>query len=271
MNELKIFENPEFGKVRTIEDGDKFLFCGSDVARALGYSNPRDALRRHCKGVVKCDTPTDGGLQQLSFIPEGDVYRLIAHSKLPNAEKFESWVFDDVLPTIRSQGMYITPAKVDELVGNPDILLKIITNYKLDHDARLEAERKVSEQQKIIAEYRPKVMFANSVSASDDCILIGTLAKLMCQNGFNIGQNRLFALLRQDGYLMTGGERHNLPTQKSMDLGLFKVLERTIINADGSVKIVNTTVVTGKGQQYLMGKYLRLEKEIASEVKEGVL
>lgn len=271
MNELKIFENPEFGKVRTIEDGGKFLFCGSDVARALGYSNPRDALRRHCKGVVKCDTPTNGGLQQLSFISESDVYRLIVHSKLPDAEKFESWVFDDVIPTIRSQGMYITPTKVEELVADPDVLLKIITNYKLDHDARLEAERKVSEQRQIIAEYRPKVMFANSVSASDDCILVGTLAKLMCQNGFNIGQNRLFALLRQDGYLMTGGERHNLPTQKSMDLGLFRVVERTIINTDGSVKIVNTTVVTGKGQQYFMDKYLRLEVQIVSEVKEGAL
>lgn len=274
MNELKIFENPEFGKVRTIEDGGKFLFCGSDVAKALGYLNSRKALSDHCRYVTKCYAPHPQNPNkqiEMSFVPEGDVYRLIAHSKLPNAEKFESWVFDDVLPTIRNQGMYITPAKVDELVGNPDILLKIITNYKLDHDARLEAERKVSEQQKIIAEYRPKVMFANSVSASDDCILVGTLAKLMCQNGFNIGQNRLFALLRQDVYLMTGGERHNLPTQKAMDLGLFKILERTIINADGSVKIVNTTVVTGKGQQYLMGKYLRLEKEIASEVKEGVL
>ena len=108
MNELKIFENPAFGQVRTIEENGKVLFCGSDIAKALGYSNPRDAITRHCKGVVKRDTLTAGGTQQLSFIPDGDVYRLITHSKLPSAEQFESWIFDEVIPSIRKTGGYIT-------------------------------------------------------------------------------------------------------------------------------------------------------------------
>lgn len=110
MNELKVFENPAFGQIRTVEEDGKVLFCGADVSAALGYSNPRDALRRHCKGVVKRDTLTEGGLQQISFIPEGDVYRLITHSKLPAAEEFEKWVFDDVLPSIRKTGGYINPS-----------------------------------------------------------------------------------------------------------------------------------------------------------------
>lgn len=105
--QLKIFGNEAFGEIRTLETDDgKVLFCASDVASALGYSNKRDAISRHCKGVVKCDALTNGGKQSLSFIPEGDVYRLIAHSKLPKAVEFESWVFDEVLPTIRKTGSY---------------------------------------------------------------------------------------------------------------------------------------------------------------------
>lgn len=248
MNELKIFENPEFGKVRTIEDGGKFLFCGSDVARALGYSNPRDALRRHCKGVVKCDTPTNGGLQQLSFISESDVYRLIVHSKLPDAEKFESWVFDEVLPSIRKHGAYVTPSTLEQMIADPDTAIRLFTALRDEREQRikLETEAKVNQ---------PKVFFANSVSASDDCILVGTLAKMMRQNGTPIGQNRLFALLRKDGFLMQGGERHNLPTQKAMELGLFKIKERTITSADGTVRLIQTPVVTGKGQEYFINRY----------------
>lgn len=112
MNELQIFSNPAFGEVRTLEEHGKPLFCGSDIAKALGYSNARDALSRHCKGVVKRDTPTTSGNQGMSFIPEGDVYRLITHSKLPAAEQFEHWVFDEVLPALRQNGTYsVTPEK----------------------------------------------------------------------------------------------------------------------------------------------------------------
>ena len=128
MNQMEIFKNPEFGSIRVIEENGKYLFCGTDIAVALGYSNPRDALRRHCKGVVKRDTLTEGGPQQLSFIPEGDVYRLIVHSKLPSAERFEKWVFDEVLPTIRKHGAYLTKEKLWEVATSPEALLKLCSD-----------------------------------------------------------------------------------------------------------------------------------------------
>ena len=128
MNQMEIFKNPEFGSIRVIEENGKYLFCGMDVAAALGYSNPRDALRRHCKGVVKRDTLTEGGPQQLSFIPEGDVYRLIVHSKLPTAERFERWVFDEVLPSIRKHGAYVTQEKLWEVATSPEALLKLCSD-----------------------------------------------------------------------------------------------------------------------------------------------
>ena len=126
MNQMEIFKNPEFGSIRVVEENGRYLFCGTDVAAALGYSNPRDALRRHCKGVVKRDTLTDGGPQQLSFIPEGDVYRLIVHSKLPSAERFERWVFDEVLPSLRRNGIYITDPLVRQFARDPDFAHAVV-------------------------------------------------------------------------------------------------------------------------------------------------
>ena len=137
MNDLQIFNNPEFGEIRTLEDKDEVLFCAADVARALGYSNPRDAIRRHCKkGVAKHDILSNGGMQSFSFIPKGDVYRLIAHSKLPAAEKFESWVFDEVLPTIHKHGAYMTPETLEAAILNPDTMIKLCTALKDEQDKR---------------------------------------------------------------------------------------------------------------------------------------
>lgn len=130
MNELKIFENEEFGSLRTMEIDGKIYFCGSDVAKMLGYVNPRKALIDHCKGVTKWDTPTKGGIQFLSYIPESDIYRLIAHSKLPNAVKFESWVFEDVLPSIRQYGAYLTPDTLEKAILNPDFIIQLATSLK---------------------------------------------------------------------------------------------------------------------------------------------
>ena len=129
MNNLSVFENAEFGKVRIIVENGKPLFCGSDVAKALGYTNQRDALNRHCKGVVKRDTPTNGGMQEMSFIPEGDVYRLITHSKLPSAERFEKWVFDEVLPSIRKHGAYVTEATMDNIINDPDFGIRLLQEH----------------------------------------------------------------------------------------------------------------------------------------------
>ena len=134
MNQMEIFKNPEFGSIRVIEENGRYLFCGTDVAAALGYSNPRDALRRHCKGVVKRDTLTAGGTQQLSFIPEGDVYRLIVHSRLPSAERFERWVFDEVLPTIRKHGAYITPEMLWKAATTPETLMKLCSDLLAERE-----------------------------------------------------------------------------------------------------------------------------------------
>lgn len=141
-SQTKVFENPEFGKVRTFMEDDKILFCASDVANALGYSNPRDAVIRHCKGVVKHDILTSSGCQTVSFISEGSVYRLIAKSKLSTAEKFESWVFDEVLPSTRKHGAYMTEETIQRTLTDPDYLIQLATVLKEEKAKRLEAEKK---------------------------------------------------------------------------------------------------------------------------------
>lgn len=248
MNGIKIFENAEFGSVRTLEAAEgKILFCGADVAKALGYSNSRKALSDHCKekGVTKRDTLTNGGVQALTYIDEGNVYRLITHSKLPTAERFETWVFDEVLPSIRRHGLYAT----DELLNNPDIAIAAFTALKEEREHRKALEEKVEQD-------KPKVLFADAVETAKTSILVGDLAKLIKQNGVDIGQKRLFEYLRENGYLIKSGSSKNMPTQKSMELQLFEVKERTINNPDGTIRITKTTKVTGKGQTYFINQFL---------------
>ena len=166
MNNLQIFNSDRFGEIRTVEDGGKVLFCGSDVANALGYTNTRKALSDHCKGVTKCDTPTNGGNQTLNFIPEGDVYRLITHSKLPAAQEFEHWVFDEVLPTIRRNGAYMTDSTLEQALTSPDFLIKLATKLK-------EEKAKTAELQAKVERDKPKVLFADAVETSKSSILVG--------------------------------------------------------------------------------------------------
>jgi anti-repressor protein len=247
---LQIFFNTEFGRVRTTEIDDKPYFVATDIANALGYTNPRDAVLRHCKGVVKRDTPTSSGTQQMSYINEGDVYRLIMRSKLPSAERFESWVMDEVLPSIRKNGGYIAG---QETMTDDELLAKalMVANNKI-------AERdRIIEHQKAKIEYdRPKTIFADAVAISNTSILVGDLAKIICQNGVQIGQKRLFAWLRDNGYLMKNGSSYNMPIQRYVQQGLFEVKERSIQNPDGSVRITITPKVTGKGQLYFVNKFL---------------
>lgn len=247
---LQIFNNEEFGRVRTTEIYDKPYFVATDIANALGYTNPRDAVLRHCKGVVKRDTPTSSGTQQMSYINEGDVYRLIMKSKLPSAERFESWVMDEVLPSIRKNGGYIAG---QETMTDDELLAKalMVANNKI-------AERdRIIEHQKAKIEYdRPKTIFADAVATSNTSILVGDLAKIICQNGVQIGQKRLFAWLRNNGYLMKNGSSYNMPIQRYVQQGLFEVKERSIQNPDGSVRITITPKVTGKGQLYFVNKFL---------------
>lgn len=244
---LQIFKNEQFGEVRTIEEDGKILFCGSDCAKALGYSRANDAISQHCRYTVKHRIPTkQGNIADISFIPEGDLYRLITHSKLPAAEKFESWVFDEVLPSIRKHGMYAT----DELLNDPDLLISVAQELKKEKELRRELQEKVEQD-------KPKTLFADAVSASSTSILIGELAKILKGNGYNTGEKRLFAKLREEGYLIKRkGTDYNMPTQKSMELGLFEVKETAITHADGHVTVNKTTKVTGKGQQYFIDKFL---------------
>lgn len=250
-SEVQIFTNGTFGNVRVVIDGDKTLFCGSDIAKSLGYARPADAITAHCKGVCVLPTPSAGGVQNTKFISEGDVYRLITHSKLPAAEQFEHWVFDEVLPSIRKHGLYA----VDELLADPDVAIKAFTALKEEREKRKAFELKVMED-------APKVLFANAVETARNSILIGDLAKILRQNGVKTGQKRLFEFLRKEEYLMKQGTSYNMPTQKAMELGLFEVKERTIKNSDGSTMLVRKTMVTGHGQTYFVNKFLSAETEV---------
>ena len=257
MNELKIFTNTEFGELGAMEIDGKTYFPATDCARMLGYANPRDAIARHCRGCVKHDgvtmTKNQHGTEtaqtvEMNFIPEGDLYRLITQSHLPEAERFEHWIFDEVIPSIRKHGLYATDATVDNILADPDFGIRLLTQYKAERAARMDLEAQTALD-------RPKVLFADSVAASEQSILIGELAKILNQNGLDIGQNRLFDQLRTDGYLCSHGERRNLPSQRSMDMGLFEIKERIVNNHDGSIRLTLTTKVTGKGQIYFVNRY----------------
>lgn len=239
--------------VRTIENDGRVLFCGKDVAVALGYKDPTNALKQHCRGVAKHHPIVDvlGRTQDARFITEGDLYRLVASSKLPTAQNFESWVFDEVLPSIRKRGGYLTPEATAEALTDPDFIIRLATDLKAERAklAQLEEARKAE---------RPKVLFADSVATSDSTILVGDLAKILKGNGMEIGANRLFARLREDGFLIRRkGTDWNMPTQRAMELGLFKIKESSHIHSDGHVTISKTPKVTGKGQTYLVNHYLK--------------
>ena len=248
MNELKIFENPEFGKVRMMVINNEPYFVGKDVAEMLGYTNTNKALSDHCKGVTKCYIPHPQGNSTLevNIIPERDVYRLIMRSKLPSAERFEEWVVGEVLPSIRKHGAYMTEQTVEKALTSPDFLIQLATNLKKEQEARMKAEATLAEQ-------KPKVLFADTVSGSKTSILVGQLARLVKQKGLDIGQNRLFKWLRDKGYLM---KNKNEPTQRSMDLKVMEVKERTVNNPDGSTRITRTPMITGKGQIYFVDRLL---------------
>lgn len=250
MNDLQIFKNPAFGEVRTLQEGDTILFCGSDVAKALGYTNPTKALADHCKGIVdrRCNDSL-GRLQDTKFIHEADVYRLVFRSKLPNAERFTDWVTVEILPAIRKHGMYATPDTLEKLISDPDTTIKLLQEIKSEREKRMALQAKSEAD-------APKVLFADAVSASHTSILVGDLAKLLRQNGVEIGQNRLFQRLRDEGYLIKDGERRNMPTQRYMDSGLFQIKETSINNPDGSIRVTRTVKVTGKGQQYFINRYM---------------
>lgn len=251
MNELQTFNFEEL-PLRTMNiDGEPY-FVGKDVAEVLGYKRTADAIREHVesedKGVGKIQTP--GGMQNVTIINESGLYSLIFSSKLESAKRFKRWVTSEVLPSIRKHGVYATDNVIENTLNNPDYIINILTEYKKEKEHNLTLEKQVKEN-------KPKVLFADSVAGSDNSILVGELAKLLKQNGIDVGQNRLFKWLRNNGYLIKkSGESYNLPTQKSMDLEILDIKKRVINNPDGSSKITRTPKVTGKGQQYFINKFL---------------
>lgn len=253
MNELRVFENSEFGRVRTIDQNGEPWFVAADVCRALDVGNSRQALTRldeDEKGVISNDTP--GGNQEMSIVNEPGLYSLVLGSRKPEAKAFKRWITHEVIPAIRKHGAYATPEMVEKMLGDPDVMIRTLTALK-------EERQKVEKLAAKVEEDKPKVLFADSVSASKQCILVGELAKLLRQNGVNVGQTRMFERLRNDGYLHKGGNQKNMPTQRSMELGLFEIVERPIINPDGSVRVTRTPKVTGKGQVYFINKYRNAE------------
>lgn len=251
MNQLRIFESSEFGKVRAVEKDGAPWFVGKDVAEILGYERTADAIRVHVddddKGVGEIQTP--GGKQAMTLINESGLYSLILQSKLPKAKEFKRWVTSEVLPAIRKHGAYLTPEKIEEVLLNPDTIIKIATQLKEEQTKRIEAEKKLEEA-------KPAQVFAAAVSASPKSILVRGLAAFLKQNGIDIGQNRLFKWLRENGYLVKKGADKNMPTQRALDLGLFHIKEGTYINGNGENVLTRTVTITGKGQIYFVNKFL---------------
>lgn len=244
-NVIKIFENNEFGSLRTLTDEHgRIMFCGKDVASALGYSNTKDAIRRHCRWGVKHDLPhpqSPARTIEMVFIPEGDVYRLISHSRLPSAEKFESWIFDEVLPTIRRTGGYV--ANEDMFVDN--YLPFLDESYRNLFRLQMIAINQLNER---IRHEKPLVEFANQVANTNNLIDMNAMAKLAREENIPVGRNRLFDRLKRMGVLMS----NNLPYQQYIDRGYFAVKE-SVFEVDGLKKTYQQTLVTGKGQVFIIG------------------
>lgn len=262
MNNIEVFNSPQFGEIRTAGTGEKPLFCLADVCKALDIKNVSDCKSRlNVKGVVITDTPTPGGVQQMSFIDEGNLYKCIFQSRKADAEKFQYWVTDEVLPSIRKNGGYVV-AKQDE---TPEELMSralLIAQETLKRrEERIKAlQDDNAAKDKTIAEQKPKALFADAVSCSDRDILVGELAKILKQNGIETGQNRLFKWLRGNGFLCNAnGERMNMPTQKAMELGLFRIKKTVVNQPNGAAIVKNTPKVTPKGQIHFVNHFLGKE------------
>lgn len=247
MNELQTFKNQEFGSVRTLVINNEPWFIGKDVADVLGYKNQRDAISKHVdsedKNTVAIHDGITRGNPNQTIINESGLYALIFGSKLESAQKFKRWVTSEVLPALRKTGQY----QVKELSGS-ELMAK----------ALIEAQNVLAAKDKVIEEMKPKVVFADAVATSHTSILVGELAKILKQNGIDMGQKRLFAWLREKGYLIKRqGTDYNMPTQKAMELGLFEIKEGSYVNGSGVNITTKTPKITGKGQQYFINKFLQ--------------
>lgn len=244
MEDLQIFQNSEFGAIRTVTVDDEPMFCLADVCKALELSNSRVvSARLDDDERRKLELPRQG---ETWFITESGLYAVILRSDKPNAKKFRKWVTSEVLPSIRKNGGYIDG---QEHLSDEELMAK----------ALVVANNKIAERDRIIQRMKPKEVFADAVATSKTSILVGDLAKLICQNGYQIGQKRLFEWLRSNGYLIKSGSSRNMPQQRYVEQGLFEVKESNFQNPDGSVRITRTTKVSGKGQIYFINKFKQME------------
>lgn len=249
MQELEIFKNEEFGEIRTVVIENEPWFVGKDIAEILGYANTRKAINDHVDEDDKTDGVTIrdsiGREQNPIVVNESGLYSLILSSKLPTAKKFKHWVTSEVLPTIRKHGAYMTDEKAFDVLHNAGGLADLLQ----------QAAEQLKQKDVQIERMKPKALFADAVASSKNSVLIGELAKIIKAKGYDIGQNKLFTWMRENGYLMKTGEAYNQPTQKSMELGLMEIKKSTINNPDGSIRTTTTTKVTGKGQVYFVNKF----------------
>ena len=255
MNNLQVFKNEQFGEIRTVEIGGEPWFVGKDIAERLGYTDSFGALKKHVDDEDKqnCQNDSFESPRGMTVINESGLYSLVLSSKLPTAKQFKRWITSDVIPTIRKHGAYMTPETIEKVLLNPDTIINLASQLKSEREKRIALEGKVEED-------RPKVIFADAVSTAKNSILIGELAKLLKQNGVDMGQNRLFKWLREHGFLIKReGLDYNMPTQRSMELGLFEIKETAITHADGHISISKTPKVTGRGQQYFVNLFLNVQ------------
>ena len=255
MNNLQIFEHDNF-TARTIEDNGEIWIVAKDVAQSLGYSAETISNMNKTIGMVpevwkgRKRIPTPGGEQEMLCLTEQGLYFFLGRSDKKAALPYQMWIAGEVVPSIRKYGVYATPAKVEEFLANPDNLIKILQAFKAEQEKVKMLTAKVESD-------KPKVIFAEAVDASRDSVLIGVLAKILSQNGIKVGQNILFAWLREHGYLIScKGERWNMPKQAYIDQGLFELKKTVINNPDGTTKVTHTTKVTGKGQIYFVNGFL---------------
>lgn len=264
MDEIQLFKNDRFGEVRVAGTSEKPMFCLTDICRVLEIKNVSDCKSRLDQGgIVLTDTPTKNQygaevVQQLVYINEKNLYKVIMRSDKPQAEPFQDWVCGEVLPSIRKSGGYIS-AKEDE---TPDVIMAraiLVAQETISRQKRQieEARKQIEQKDEKIAQDAPKVLFADAVATSRRSCLIAEMAKILQQNGVNIGQNRLFEWMRKNGYLCSKGQYYNQPTQRAQAMGLFEIKQTTINKPDGSILVSTTTKVTGRGQIYFLNKFIK--------------
>lgn len=259
-NEIQIFNNPQFGHIRTAGTPADPLFCLSDICKALELQTNKVKSRLNERGVTSIPTPTRNQfgaevVQEMIYVNEQNLYRVIMRSDKPQAEPFQDWVCGDVLPSIRKHGMYATDATIENMLNDPETAILMLQAYQKERRERMAAQQEVERLEDQEMENKPKVVFADAVSGSNSACLIGELAKMIAQNGYPIGEKRLFQWLRDNHYLCAYGERFNQPYQQYIEQGLF-TMKQNVFSVNGEMRTRNTTKVTGKGQVYFINKFL---------------